>query len=165
MREVKKQSGFSLIEALVAFMILSVGMLGVASLQTISLKSGHTALLRTVAVMKVDEILENMRANNTAILNYAAGTGDAGTDHGCSEAGTAAVKCTPAQMASDDVFRWKRGLKEVLPNNAGTTASIQVTVPVAPETLHTVVVTVNWSERDIETGNAASMSHSVAVQM
>jgi type IV pilus assembly protein PilV len=160
-----RQKGFSLIEALVAFLILSVGMLGIASLQTMSLKSGHTAALRTVAVMKVDEILESMRSNPTALLNYAAGTADMGTDNGCSQTTVAAAACTPAQMALDELFRWKSSLIEALPNNAGTTATVVITPAAPPATLNLVVVTVNWSERDQETGGAANMNYSVAVQM
>ena len=162
---VHKQKGFSLIEALVAFLILSVGMLGIASLQTMSLKSGHTAALRTVAVMKVDEILESMRSNPIALLNYAAGTADMGTDNGCSQTSVAAANCTPAQMALDELFRWKRSLIEALPNNAGTTATVIITPPVPPATMNLVVVSVNWNERDQETGNAANMNYSVAVRM
>lgn len=160
-----KQKGFSLIEALVAFLILSVGMLGIASLQTMSLKSGHTAALRTVAVVKVDEILESMRSNPTAVLNYAAGTADMGTDNGCSQTTVMAVTCTPAQLALDELFRWKRSLIEALPNNAGTTATVVITPPAPPATMNLVVVSVNWNERDQETGNAANMNYSVAVQM
>ena len=160
-----KQKGFSLIEALVAFLILSVGMLGIASLQTMSLKSGHTAALRTVAVMKVDEILESMRSNPIALLNYAAGTADMGTDNGCSQTSVASANCTPAQMALDELFRWKRSLIEALPNNAGTTATVIITPPVPPATMNLVVVSVNWNERDQETGNAANMNYSVAVRM
>ena len=160
-----KQKGFSLIEALVAFLILSVGMLGIASLQTMSLKSGHTAALRTVAVMKVDEILESMRSNPTGLLNYAAGTADMGTDNGCSQTSVTAANCTPAQMALDELFRWKRSLIEALPNNAGTTATVIITPPVPPATMNLVVVSVNWNERDQETGNAANMNYSVSVRM
>ncbi len=160
-----KQKGFSLIEALVAFLILSVGMLGIASLQTMSLKSGHTAALRTVAVVKVDEILESMRSNPTAVINYAAGEADMGTDNGCSQTTVAAATCTPAQMALDELFRWKSSLIEALPNNAATTASVVITPPAPPATMNLVVVSVNWSERDLDTGNAASMSYSVAIQM
>ncbi len=159
------QEGFSLIEALVAFLILSVGMLGIASLQTMSLKSGHTAALRTVAVVKVDEILESMRSNTTALLSYSAGTADMGTDNGCSQTTVAASACTAAQMAQDELFRWKRSLIDSLPNNAGTTASVVITPAVAPSTLNLVVVSVNWSERDLETGSAANMNYSVTVQM
>lgn len=160
-----KQKGFSLIEALVAFLILSVGMLGIASLQTMSLKSGHTAALRTVAVMKVEEILESMRSNPTALINYSAGTADMGTDNGCSETTIAAANCTPTQLAVDEIFRWKNSLIEALPNNAATTASVVVTPPVAPQTMTTVIVTVNWSERDLDNGGAANMNFSVAAQM
>ena len=160
-----KQKGFSLIEALVAFLILSVGMLGIASLQTMSLKSGHTAALRTVAVMKVEEILESMRSNPTAIADFAAGTADMGTDNGCSQTTVAAANCTSTQMAQDELFRWKRSLIEALPNNAATTASVVVTPPAPPATMNLVVVSVNWSERDLDTGNAANMTYSVAVQM
>ena len=160
-----KQQGFSLIEALVAFLILSVGMLGIASLQTMSLKSGHTAAMRTVAVMKVEEVLESMRSNPAVIASYAAGTADTGTDNGCSQTTVAAATCTPAQMALDEILRWKNSLIEALPNNAATTASIVVTPPVAGSTLNLVVVTVNWSERDLDTGGAANMNYSVSVQM
>ena len=165
MNTIKKQQGFSLIEALVAFLILSVGMLGIASLQTMSLKSGHTAAMRTVAVMKVEEILESMRSNPTALLSYAAGTADMGVDNGCSQTTVAAANCTPAQMALDELFRWKNSLIEALPNNAATTASVIITPAVPPQTLSLIVVTVNWNERDIETGTAAAMNYSVAVQM
>lgn len=165
MNTIQRQQGFSLIEALVAFLILSVGMLGIASLQTMSLKSGHTAAMRTVAVVKVEEILESMRSNPGALANYAAGTADMGVDNGCSQTGVPAAACTPAQMAADELFRWKRSLIEALPNNAATTASVIITPPVPPQTLTLVVVTVNWSERDLDTGNAANMNYSVAVQM
>lgn len=160
-----KQSGFSLIEALVAFLILSIGMLGIASLQTMSVKAGHTATLRTAAVMKADEILESIRANPTVLLSYANGGGDSGTDNGCSQTTTAAVVCAPALMALDDIFRWKSSLKDVLPDNASTTASVVVTAPVPPETMTNIVVTINWSERNVDTGGAANMNYSVVVQM
>lgn len=162
---IHKQQGFSLIEALVAFLILSVGMLGIASLQTMSLKSGHSAAMRTVAVMKVEEILESMRSNPTALLNYAAGTGDMGIDNGCSQTLAAPAACTPAQMAQDELFRWKNSLIEALPNNAATTASVIITPAVPPQILSLVVVTVNWNERNLDTGTAAGMNYSVAVQL
>lgn len=160
-----RQSGFSLIEALVAFLILSIGMLGIASLQTMSLKAGHTATVRMAAVMKTDEILESIRANPTALIGYAASTADSGSDNGCSQTTVAAVQCSPAQLAADDIFRWKRSLTDVLPNNASTTASVVVTPPVPPETMTDIVVTINWSERDVDSGGATNMNYSVTTQM
>lgn len=160
----QKQQGFSLIEALVAFLILSVGMLGIASLQTLSLKAGSTAMYRTAAIIKVDEIIENMRANQSAIANYAAGTADPGADNGCRQSsGTAANLCTTAQLAADDILHWKNSLKTVLPDNAATTASVTVVAPVAPEVLSTVTITVNWSERNVDNNTAVAMNYSVTL--
>ena len=160
-----RQTGFTLIEALVAFLILSIGMLGIASLQTMSLKAGHTAALRTVAVVKVEEILESMRSNPVALSDYAASTADMGDDNGCSQTTVPVAACDPSQVARDELRRWKNSLIEALPNNTATTASVVITPPVAPATMSLVVVSVNWSERDVETSSAVNMTYSVTVQM
>jgi type IV pilus assembly protein PilV len=162
----QKQRGFTLIEALVAFLILSVGMLGIASLQTLSLKAGSTAMYRTAAIMNVDEIIENMRANQTAIASYAAGTSYPGADNGCRQTtGNAAKVCTTDELAKDDIFHWKSTLKNVLPSNAGTTASVTVVAPVAPEVLSTATITVNWNERIVDNKAAVAMNYSVTLQI
>jgi len=160
------QRGFSLIEALVAFLILSVGMLGIASLQTLSLKAGSTAMYRTAAIIKVDEIIENMRANQAAVASYAAGPADPGAFNGCRQADGAAAKvCTTDELAADDVYYWKQSLKTVLPANDTTTAQIDVVAPVAPEVLSTVTITVNWNERNVDKNAAVAMNYSVTLQI
>ena len=157
-----KQRGFSLLEALVAFLILSIGLLGIASLQLISLKAGHTATLRTVAVIKVEEILERIRINQLVVDSYTVDTTTLGVDHGCNDSSGAMVTCTSAQMVEQDIFNWKAGLKTSLPDNATTTASIAV-VPATPGDMPTaeVAVTINWQERNTETQIMDDMSYSV----
>ena len=91
---IKANRGFTILEAIIGFLILSVGMLGIASLQAISLKSGKTAVYGSVATMKVEELFESMRANSTALTSYA-GTGG-GANNGCS--GT--TNCSPAALAA-----------------------------------------------------------------
>lgn len=161
-----KQHGFSLIEALVAFLILSVGMLGIASLQIISLKAGRTATMRTVAVIKSEEILERIRNNQTALdpatpASYVVLAGDPGVDSGCGNSASLTV-CTVAQMAKDDIFNWKKELRNSLPNNSNTTASIEVLAK-TPGTLPTatVTVTISWQERSQDTEGMEDMSYSV----
>lgn len=156
------QRGFTLIEALVAFLILSVGMLGIASLQTVSLRSGQTASLRTVAVIKAGEILDRIRANPSAVNNYAVAAGATGSNKGCN---TGLNKCSPADMAADDIFTWKNDLKAALPNNTGTTASVVVTPPGAGAVLTDVTVTVNWEERAVDSKNIQTQSYSVTTSI
>lgn len=161
-----KQSGFSLIEALVAFLILSIGMLGIASLQVISLKAGHTAVLRTVAVIKSEEILERIRNNPTQVLSYIVLAGDPGVDVGCNDSTGSVKSCNPLEMVSDDIYNWKSDLKTSLPDNSGTTASIDVVAPVpGVNPTATVTVTINWQERNPETQTMDTMNYSVSAHI
>ncbi len=154
-----RHRGFSLIEALVAFLILSVGMLGIASLQTISLRAGTTATLRTMAVIKAESILERMRANHTGLLDYVAGTGTGLTAPATSCAGSS---CTPTQMAQYDVYQWKQNILSVFP--ASTNATISIPPPAnptaQPQLPWPVTVTINWQERNPSSTTALNMKYS-----
>lgn len=136
----KKSRGFTLVEALLGFLILSVGMLGIASLQAVSLKAGKSSVYGSVAMMKVEELFESMRANPTSLVTYVGGVG---IDNGCS-----VNVCDAIQLAEDDLFWWKKNLKAGLPDTASTTTVINVIAPVAPSSLATVSVSVNWKERN-----------------
>ena len=165
-----KQRGFSLIEALVAFLILSVGMLGIASLQLHSLRAASKATVHTVAVIKTEEMLERIR-NNPVVLDpnnpLVAGSGyvvvadDLGDDNGCNDSGSVSM-CNHMQMARDDIYNWKADLKTSMPDNVGTTATIDVLPPI-PGVLPTatVIITINWLERDAEA--QATEKHSYRV--
>lgn len=164
-----KQAGFSMIEALVAFLILSVGMLGIASLQAISLRAGYTATLRTVAVIKSEEILERMRSNHTALLDYrsAAGAGTTAPAVLCSDSTGSLVSCTPAQMAPYDVYKWKEDVLSVFPT--GTTATIAIPDPadplLVPQPPWPVTITINWTERDPSANAQINMNYSTTQEI
>lgn len=147
---IKNKRGFSLIEALLGFMVLSIGMLGIASLQTISLKAGKTSVYGSVAMMKVDELIESMRSNASELATYAG----AGTSNGC----TGTKTCTSAELAADDVYWWKQNLKAGLPG--AVTSAVSVTAATAPSKMATVKVDVSWKERDKDTGGSIDKTYS-----
>lgn len=154
-----RSHGFTLLEALIGFMILSIGMLGIASLQAISLKAGKTSVYGSVAIMKVDELFESMRANPTALASYAAaGAGD-GVDNDC----TGNNDCTPAQLAQEDVYWWKTSLKEGMPSSL--TTAVALTAPVAPSKMATVTITVGWQERSKISNDSVSKSYSTTTNI
>jgi type IV pilus assembly protein PilV len=60
------QRGFSLIEVLIAVVVLSIGLLGIAALQGVSLRSGNEAVARTEATLAAYDLLDRIRANRNA---------------------------------------------------------------------------------------------------
>ncbi|MFP4278042.1 MAG: type IV pilus modification protein PilV [Wenzhouxiangella sp.] len=54
--------GFSLIEVLVALLVLTMGILGITSLQTLTLKHSHSSFQRTVAVVQANDLVERLWA-------------------------------------------------------------------------------------------------------
>jgi type IV pilus assembly protein PilV len=100
--------GFSLVEALVALVILSVGLLGCGHLMLNALRESSLALARTRAVYLISDMIERIRANPDAedaydCARYAGGP----REHGCAPSGAPARPCTPSELAEDDLARWQ----------------------------------------------------------
>lgn len=159
---IRNNRGFSLLEALLGFMILSIGMLGIASLQAISLKSGKTSVYSSVAMMKVEELFESMRANNSAaaLSAYAAAGAGSGTNNSCTGA---AANCGGASLAQEDIYWWKKNMSAGLPGAATTT--ITYTPAVAPSRMATVKIDVNWDERDKDSGGSIAKTYTTTADI
>ena len=69
-----QQSGFSLLEVMVALLILSIGLLGIAGLQVTSKRTNFEANQRTTATMLTRDMLERIRANPGQLDTYTNGT-------------------------------------------------------------------------------------------
>ncbi len=132
------QQGFSLIEVMVALLIIAVGMLGVAGMQTTGMQSSGLAAQRLSVIMKVQEIAERIRVNSASIDDYNVGDTSDGANNACFNSTT----CTPTQLAAYDIYLWKQDLKTVLPNNANTKAGIVVDNlnPVTQPAVVTIVI-------------------------
>lgn len=57
----RRNLGFSLIEVLVAVVVLSLGLLGIIGLQLSSLRNNQSAMARSVAVFQAQSIIDAMR--------------------------------------------------------------------------------------------------------
>ncbi len=160
-----RQKGFTLIEALVAFLILSIGMLGVASLQLLSVRAGHSAAFRTVAVTKVEDMFERIRNNPTQVLNYDS-VATAGANNGCNDYSGSVSSCSSANLVAYDIYEWEQELTASLSANIAVTTTIEVTPPViGVSPLSLVVITVSWDERDPETQVALPMTYSASADI
>src|SRR5262249_12240807 len=131
----RKCAGFSLVEAMVSLIVISVGMIGIAALYGQGLSAGRTALSRTIAVNLAATMAENIRVNRLGQAAYAG----AGADNNCDPAGGGGVDCMPAQMAAHDVFLWTADVAAQLPNGVGAIAFADGAPP-------TYTITVTWDE-------------------
>ena len=141
----KTQSrGFSLVEVLVALLVLSIGLLGLAALQTTSLQYNTGSYLRTQATFLAYDIIDRMRANSTAVVD-SDGTGyDQPTSSAVSFSVDCGVSsCTSAQLANYDVKKWYDRAVATLPNAAATPPTINI------GSTKQVTITIRWMERDL----------------
>ena len=104
-RPISKPAGFSLLEILISIFILAIGLLGLAALQTTSLKNNHSALYRTTATVLAYDIIERMRLNQNA--DY-----------------TLTLTATPSgsTLKDADLIAWTTNLASELPLGDGSIA-------------------------------------------
>jgi type IV pilus assembly protein PilV len=108
-----RQHGFTLIEVMIAVVVLSLGLLGVAALQLTAKKSSHQAWQRAQAVLLADSLLERVRINPSAAASYHTGIGTAalgGATRSTPARDCSTQSCSAAQMATWDLWNWERRL-------------------------------------------------------
>ena len=146
----QKTHGFTLLETLIALVVLSVGMLGIASLHVEGLRNGRTATLRTKALTLATDMAEKMRANRLGAQsgNYVSTAGDMGNNNNCADDadGVPTVACTPALMAAHDIWLWKQSLLNAQTGLPGTPTALIASDGATPPTL---TITLNWRENGV----------------
>ncbi|HHJ37997.1 MAG TPA: type IV pilus modification protein PilV [Methylothermaceae bacterium] len=112
------QSGFTLVEILVSVLVLGIGLLGLAGLQTTGLKSNHSANLRTQATLLAYDMADRIRANKAGVDGgfYDKPTA---TDKGCVWDGNTPNNCTAQELAQHDAQEWLDTLARELPQGTG----------------------------------------------
>ncbi len=111
---IKQTAGFTLLEVLIALLILAIGVLGVAVLQFKALRYNHDAYLRTQISVLAEDIIDQIRLNdanaNAYVANYVL------------PAATGACDIAVAANAVNDLACWRTQLINTLP--PGTQANI-----------------------------------------
>lgn len=151
-----KNSGFAMVEVLVAMIVMVVGILGLFRLQAEGLKNSHSAYLKSQVVSLIDDMADRMRANeagfnnnhydtiNTSTLSSNPGF-DCMTNNSTTSSGTS---CNEQELASYDIYVWGKALSTMLPVGEGTVVCNDS--PCLINSTHTI--TVLWD--DHRTGNA-----------
>lgn len=134
--------GVTIVEVLVAFVVLSIGMLGIAGLFAVTLRTSGTAIQRVAVVDLASDIADRIRANRRAGEAYA--VEPVASDDKC--VGESSVTCSPEEMAKNDVLLWRRQIARIFPggNAVGTIAYQAGSSAVAPSTY---TIRIKWGER------------------
>lgn len=125
----RRMQGLSLIEILVSVVILGIGLLGVAAMQSLALRGGQSSLEASQAVMQSNAIIEAMRANRANANAY----------------NTGSLVCTVGAggtLAQNDLANWISTLKA----NIGGTVTDTTTCGQIAGCPAACVVTVTWDD-------------------
>lgn len=119
MRKLMRNRGFTLLEVLIAVLIFTLGLLGVAGLMVLSVRTNHSAYLRTQASFIAQGMADRMRSNigwaNDYNGTYDASTAGAGTCLG--------GVCPPSALVTRDTQIFSQQLVDMLPS--GSTGTIE----------------------------------------
>lgn len=132
----KNQVGITLVEVLVALLVLSIGLVGLAALQVNGLRLNHSAYLRTQSTVLAYDIIDSMRANRDQARagGYLLGIGVNKAAKDCSGG------CTPSELAQSELADWEANLAARLPQGNGSVTSLAIGAT------RVVKVTVQWQE-------------------
>lgn len=102
------QGGFTMVEVLIAVLVLSIGLIGLASLQGVALQFNNSAFLRSQATNLAYDMADRVRANRRVALDagaYNLAVGDATP--------------APGTLAETDLNEWRTALQNNLPAGTG----------------------------------------------
>lgn len=159
MRFPNRLSGFSLLEVLIAVLVFSLGLLGVAGMMVLSVRTNHSAYLRTQASFLAESMADRMRSSVGRTLNY---NGDYGSGATHSGGDCRSAACVPDDIVARDQMVWNLQLRS-LPNSTaniscvGTQLGSGVQIGAAPFN-GLCTMTINWTEADLDRPEEASSS-------
>ena len=158
------ERGFSLIEVLIAIVVIAVGLLGVAKLQAAAVSSTQTSRVRSLVALQAGSLAAAMHGNRrywaagAAPASWSA-TGTAITDPsgvlnaaGVNCVGSGNV-CSAAQLAAYDVQAWVAAMNAQFPSyTAAVNCSTSVTTPISCS------IQVNWNENLVAINRSTAAS-------
>lgn len=118
--------GFTLIEVLIAFVVLTIGLLGAVALQAKAKQSSYDAAQRSAAVALANDIIERIRANDDpSIIAQYETTFSSSTTLSSAE-GCLSHQCTPTQVAAYDIQQWVKAVR--MADNTGALGNATICI-------------------------------------
>lgn len=113
---IRYQRGISLIESLIAIIVMALGSLGILAMQIRTLSDTSTSVRRAQAIHLIEDLSERTKVNPNAIINaasYVISAGPLTTPRDWPDCD--AVACGAQELALSDVRQWKKSVLASLP--------------------------------------------------
>lgn len=146
-----RRNGFTLLEVLIALLVMSIGLLGIGKLVMLSARANDSAYIRTQATALAYSILDDMRANRAAAF-----AGNYNDLMGVNPGTVACSPCNGAQQAQNDLAQWQgnvaspgvlaQGIAGEIPAGQGSVTTATVLDPVTGASVTTATVVVQWND-------------------
>jgi type IV pilus assembly protein PilV len=147
----RRVRGFSLMEVMVALVVSTIGLLGLAKMEALAMSSTGVASSRSLAAIEASSLAAAMHANpgywqaGTApasiLISGTATTNPYAASPACTLTGTSS--CTPQAMANNDLNQWAGAVSQVLPGYLATISCSQANFPV------TCTIQLQWTENGV----------------
>jgi len=124
------QRGLTIIEALVALLVISIGLLGIAGLQLVSIQQNSSALQHSKAVWAGYNMADRIRSNIANFANYTGIDTNSSYAQDCNSG-----PCNTNQLVTADAAEWADKIQD-LPAGRGTVTG----------NADRLVVTVMWDD-------------------
>ncbi len=146
--------GFSLVEVMVALVVIAVGLLGIGKMQALALASTTSASMRSLAAIEASSLAAAMHTDrdywdaNPPVTITVAGTTVTSSTSGFPTTGadctsTGSVPCDVTTLASYDLEQWVLAINQLLPNAAATISCQNATPPVS------CTIQISWAENAV----------------
>jgi type IV pilus assembly protein PilV len=161
-----RQEGFSLVEVLVALVIMSVGLLGMAKIQALALSSTTQSRMRSLAALETASLASTMRADRNywaevrkdPAVTFSGGAFTVTGDPTVVQCTT--YPCTPPELAWNDLNDWVTALVSVVPNAQG---GVTCTIPAVPtDAPVSCQITLQWPETVVASNSTQAAAAAAA---
>ena len=143
--------GFTLLEVLIALVVLSIGLLGIAALQGVGLRTSHGAHLSAQASLLAYDMADRMRANPETLATY---------DGFLTDTIDCALAAPTTPLATADLWEWACAVQSLLPGGSGSIAGVAV----GGTTANRYTISIEWEDLQVEE-NADPWSYVLVVEI
>ena len=122
-----KTKGFTLLEVMIAMVIFSIGLLGLAGIQAVAIQNNNSAYTRTVSMQLAYNMTDVIRASTDSRGNISTSYDSISTAIPSTapstcvhESATTAPNCTNTALAAFEIYHWKKRIEKELASGLGS---------------------------------------------